>query len=141
MKTDRKIRVLISKPGLDGHEQGARLISRCLRDAGMEVIYGGTRQTPEMVAATALQEDVDVIGLSFLSGAHKELTQETVNLMKAKSMNNVVLVLGGIIPLKDIEFLKSLGVSAVFGPGSDTRDIIRTIVEAVGKKQKKSSND
>lgn len=135
MKPDR-IKVLIAKIGLDGHEMGARLISRALMDAGMEVIYTGPRQTPETVVPTALQEDVDVIGLSFLSGAHKEHTARIISLMKERSIDpsKIVLLVGGIIPVKDIPHLKSLGVDAVFGPGSDTRTIAQTIIETVQKK-------
>ena len=136
MKQDR-IRVLIAKPGLDGHEMGARLISRVLMDAGMEVIYSGPRQTTEVVVSTALQEDVDVIGLSFLTGAHREHTAKIIRLMQEKGVNpdKTVLVVGGIIPPKDVDYLKSLGVDAVFGPGSDTRVIVETIKEAVRKKR------
>ena len=126
----------MAKPGLDGHEMGARLITRCLMEAGMEVIYTGTRQTPDMVVAAALQEDVDVVALSFLSGSHKELTKEVVRLMKEKGLNDMVLMVGGIIPVKDIDYLKSLGVYAVMGPGSDTRLITRTFTEAVQQKRK-----
>lgn len=135
MKND-KIRVLIAKPGLDGHEMGARLISRVLRDAGMEVIYTGPRQPCDAVVATALQEDVDVVGLSFLTGAHKEHTSEIMRIMRERGMepSKLVIAVGGIIPLKDVDYLKSLGVDAVFGPGSDTRDIVRAISEAVEKK-------
>ena len=135
MKQD-KIRVLVAKPGLDGHEMGARLISRVLMDAGMEVIYSGPRQTTEVVVSTALQEDVDVIGLSFLTGAHREHTAKIIRLMQEKGVNpdKTVLVVGGIIPPKDVDYLKSLGVDAVFGPGSDTRVIVETIKEAVRKK-------
>ena len=107
----------------------------------MEVVYTGTRQTPEMVVAAALQEDVDLVALSFLSGSHKELTAEVVRLMKENGLDDVALVVGGIIPVRDIDYLKSLGVCAIFGPGSDTRDIIRTIAEAVEKKQRQSSNE
>ena len=140
MKQDR-IRVLIAKPGLDGHEMGARLISRVLMDAGMEVIYTGPRQTPEMVASTALQEDVDVIGLSFLTGAHKEHTAKVIRLMKEKGvdLDRTVLVLGGIIPPEDVNYLKSLGADAVFGPGSDTRVITETIREALNRKRGEKS--
>ena len=132
-----KIRVLVAKPGLDGHEMGARLISRCLMDAGMEAIYTGPRQTPEMVVSAAVQEDVDVIGLSYLTGAHKEHTTKIIRLMAegGLDLNRIILVVGGIIPPKDVDYLKSLGVDAVFGPGSDTRVIIKTIVEAVRKKR------
>ena len=136
---DNMIRVLIAKPGLDGHEMGARLISLVLMEAGMEVIYTGPRQTPEMVVSTALQEDTDVIGLSFLTGAHREHTAKIIRLMKEKGMDldKTVLVVGGIIPPKDVEYLKSLGVDAVFGPGSDTRVIAKTINEAARKKKGK----
>ncbi|MFC1981235.1 cobalamin B12-binding domain-containing protein [Chloroflexota bacterium] len=131
------IRVLIAKPGLDGHEMGARLVSRALMDAGMEVIYTGPRQTPETVVSTALQEDVDVIGLSFLTGAHKEHTAKVMRLMEERGMDlgKTVLVVGGIIPPKDVDYLISLGVDAVFGPGSDTRNIAKTISDAMQKKR------
>ncbi len=140
MKQDR-IRVLIAKPGLDGHEMGARLISRVLMDAGMEVIYTGPRQTPEMVASAALQEDVDVIGLSFLTGAHKEHTAKVIRLMKENEMDlsKTVLVVGGIIPQEDVNYLKSLGIDAVFGPGSDTRVIVKTSREALNRKRGEKS--
>ena len=133
-----KIRVIVAKPGLDGHEMGARLISRTLMDAGMEVIYTGPRQTPDMVVSTALQEDTDVIGLSFLTGAHKEHTAKVIRLMKENGLDlqKTVLVVGGVIPADDIDYLKSLGVDAVFGPGSDTRVIAKTITEAVNKKRR-----
>lgn len=136
MKQDR-IRVLIAKPGLDGHEMGARLISRVLMDAGMEVIYTGPRQTAEMVVTTALQEGVDVIGLSFLTGAHREHTAKIIRLMGEKGVDpdKTVLAVGGIIPPKDVDYLKSLGVDAVFGPGSDTRVIVNAITEAVREKR------
>ena len=116
---------------------GARLISRVLMDAGMEVIYTGPRQTPETVVSTALQEDADVIGLSFLTGAHREHTAKIIRLMKEKGMDKdrTVMVVGGIIPPKDVDYLKSLGVDAVFGPGSDTRVIAKAIIEAVRKKR------
>ena len=132
-----RIRVLIAKPGLDGHEMGARLISRVLMDAGMEVIYTGPRQTAETVVSIALQEDVDVIGLSFLTGAHKEHTAKIIHLMAEKGVerDKTVLVVGGIIPPKDVDYLKSLGVDAVFGPGSDTRVIVKTITEILRKRR------
>ena len=132
-----KPKVLVAKPGLDGHEMGARLIARVLMDAGMEVIYTGPRQTAEMVVATALQEDVDIIGLSFLGGSHKEHTAKITELMKAKGMGDIVLVEGGIIPELDYDYLKSLGVDAVFGPGSDTRVITKTILDTWEKKRGK----
>lgn len=131
----KKIKVLMAKPGLDGHEMGARLITRCLMEAGMEVVYTGTHQTPEMVVAGALQEDVDVVALSFLSGSHKELTAEVVRLMKGKKLDDVALIVGGIIPVKDIEYLKSLGAYAVMGSGSDTRTITQTVIDAVQNKR------
>ncbi|MFH1650613.1 MAG: cobalamin B12-binding domain-containing protein [Chloroflexota bacterium] len=133
----KRERVLIAKPGLDGHEMGARLISRALMDAGMEVIYSGPRQTPEMVVNTALQEDVSVIGLSYLTGAHKEHTSRIIRLMQSKGMDpgRIVLVVGGIIPPRDVAYLKTLGVDAVFGPGSDTRVITQTIREAIDRKR------
>ena len=132
-----RIRVLMAKPGLDGHEMGARLISRVLMDAGMEVIYTGPRQTPEMVVSTALQEDVDVIGLSFLTGAHKEHAAKLMRLMKERGidLSKTVLVAGGIIPPKDVSYLLSMGMDAVFGPGSDTRTIVKTITDAIQKKR------
>ena len=132
-----RIRVLIAKPGLDGHEMGARLISRALMDAGMEVIYTGPRQTPETVVFTAMQEDVDVIGLSFLTGAHREHTNKIIRLMKENRMDldKIVLVVGGIIPGGDVNYLKSLGVNAVFTPGSNTSVIVKTITKAVHEKR------
>jgi methylmalonyl-CoA mutase C-terminal domain/subunit len=135
---ERKVRALIAKPGLDGHEMGARLIARVLMDAGMEVIYTGSRQTPEMIVSTAAQEDVDMLGLSFLTGAHKEHTARIVDLMKKKGIDDVVLVVGGVIPSTDMPYLKSIGVDAVFGPGSDTRVIIDTINDLLKKKGRRN---
>jgi methylmalonyl-CoA mutase C-terminal domain/subunit len=123
----RKIRVLIAKPGLDGHDRGAKVIARTLRDAGMEVIYTGLRQTPEMIVEAALQEDVDVIGLSILSGAHMALTPRIMELVRANGLDDVKIILGGIIPDEDIPALKDMGVSAVFGPGTNTADIVEHI--------------
>lgn len=125
--SERKIRVLIAKPGLDGHDRGAKVIARTLRDAGMEVIYTGLRQTPEMIIEAALQEDVDVIGLSILSGAHMALTPRIMELLKENDMEDVALIIGGIIPPEDMDKLKDMGVSGVFGPGSDTGEIVRFI--------------
>ncbi len=125
--TDRKIRVLVAKPGLDGHDRGAKIIARALRDAGMEVIYTGLRQTPEMIVEAALQEDVDVIGLSILSGAHMALTPRIFELMRANGLEDVKVILGGIIPDSDIESLKAMGVSGIFGPGANTTDIVAHI--------------
>lgn len=120
----KKVRVLIAKPGLDGHETGAKLVSRALRDAGMEVIYTGPRQTPEMIVQAAVQEDVDLIGLSILSGAHKEFASRVIDLMKEKGVENTPIVMGGIIPQEDVPALKEMGVKAVFGPGTSTEDIV-----------------
>ncbi len=125
--TDRKIRVLVAKPGLDGHDRGAKVVARALRDAGMEVIYTGIRQTPEMIAEAALQEDVDVVGLSILSGAHMSLCPRILELLHAEGMEDVVVLVGGIIPDDDVEPLKKLGVKGVFGPGTSTHDIVEFI--------------
>ena len=130
--TDRKIRVLVAKPGLDGHDRGAKVVARALRDAGMEVIYTGIRQTPEMIAEAALQEDVDVVGLSILSGAHMALCPRVVELLQAQDMADVVVLVGGIIPDDDVAPLKALGVKGVFGPGTSTGDIVGFIREQVG---------
>jgi methylmalonyl-CoA mutase C-terminal domain/subunit len=124
---DRKIRVLVAKPGLDGHDRGAKVVARALRDAGFEVIYTGIRQTPEMIAEAALQEDVDVIGLSILSGAHMALCPRVVQLVRQNGMDNVVILVGGIIPDEDIASLKQAGIEEVFGPGTSTQDIIAFI--------------
>jgi len=129
--TERKIRVLVAKPGLDGHDRGAKVVARALRDAGMEVIYTGLRQTPEMIVEAALQEDVDVIGLSILSGAHMALVPRILELMKAHDLNDVKLILGGIVPDEDIPVLEQMGVSGIFGPGSDTQQIIEHIRKVV----------
>ena len=130
--TDRKIRVLVAKPGLDGHDRGAKVVARALRDAGMEVIYTGIRQTPEMIAEAALQEDVDVVGLSILSGAHMALCPRVVELLRAQDMADVVVLVGGIIPDDDVAPLKALGVKGVFGPGTSTGEIVAFIREQVG---------
>jgi len=126
---DRKIRVLIAKPGLDGHDRGAKIIARALRDAGMEVIYTGLRQTPEMIASSAIQEDVDVIGLSVLSGAHNTLCPQLMGLLRDKGMNDVMVLLGGIIPEADIPALKKVGIAEIFLPGTSTQDIVSYIRE------------
>ena len=131
--SDRKIRVLVAKPGLDGHDRGAKVVARALRDAGMEVIYTGIRQTPEMIAEAALQEDVDVVGLSILSGAHMALCPRVVELLQAQDMADVVVLVGGIIPDDDVAPLKALGVKGVFGPGTSTGEIVRFIREQVGE--------
>ena len=126
-----KIRVLIAKPGLDGHDRGAKIIARALRDAGMEVIYTGLRQSPEQIVAAAAQEDVDAIGLSILSGAHLPICRRIHELLVAKEMGSVKVFVGGIIPQQDIPELKALGVSEVFLPGASTQDVIRLIQSAV----------
>lgn len=125
MPGDAPIRVLIAKPGLDGHDRGAKVVARALRDAGMEVIYTGIRQTPAMIAEAALQEDVQVVGISILSGAHMELFPRIVGEMKQRGIDDVLLFCGGIIPDSDVEQLKTIGFQGVFGPGTDTGDIIR----------------
>jgi len=129
--TDKKIRVLVAKPGLDGHDRGAKVVARALRDAGMEVIYTGLRQTPEMIAEAALQEDVDIVGLSILSGAHMALAPRILELLKANGQGRVKVFIGGIVPDEDVPQLKQMGVTGVFGPGASTEDIIRDIKEAV----------
>ena len=128
---ERKIRVLVAKPGLDGHDRGAKVVARALRDAGMEVIYTGIRQTPEMIAEAALQEDVDVVGLSILSGAHMALFPRIVELLRQNGMTDVLVVAGGIIPDEDMVALKQMGVSAIFGPGTSTQDIVAYIEQNV----------
>ena len=120
----RKIRVLVAKVGLDGHDRGAKVVARALRDAGMEVIYTGLHQTAEMIVETAVQEDVDVIGLSLLSGAHMTLFRDVTRLLKEKNMGDVLVVAGGVIPDNDVSSLKKTGVARVFGPGTPTEDII-----------------
>ena len=123
----QKIRVLVAKAGLDGHDRGAKVVARALRDAGMEVIYTGLRQTPEMIAEAALQEDVDVVGLSVLSGAHMALLPRVVELLRENGMQDVLVVAGGIIPDEDVASLKEAGVQGIFGPGTLTEDIITFI--------------
>jgi len=124
---DPKIRVLVAKPGLDGHDRGAKVIARALRDAGMEVIYTGLRQTPEMVVNAALQEDVQVIGLSILSGAHNAIVPRVMDLLKQNKMDDVLVLVGGIIPDQDIEGLKKAGVGGIFQPGTAMDDIVKFI--------------
>lgn len=124
---EKKIRVLIAKPGLDGHDRGAKIIARALRDAGMEVIYTGLRQTPEMIVQAALQEDVQVVGLSILSGAHMSLVPRVLDLMKEADLGDVRVFVGGIIPQEDAKALLELGVSAVYGPGTPTTQVIEDI--------------
>ncbi|MCC6626669.1 MAG: cobalamin B12-binding domain-containing protein [Chloroflexi bacterium] len=127
MSPPRRLRVIIAKPGLDGHDRGAKVIARALRDAGMEAVYTGLRQTPEMIVASAVQEDVDAIGLSILSGAHMQLFSDVLRLMRAAGLDDVLLFGGGIIPPDDVELLRQQGVAAIFGPGSSLADIVAFI--------------
>jgi len=127
----RKIRVLVAKPGLDGHDRGAKIVARALADAGMEVIYLGIRQTPEHIANAAIQEDVDVVGLSILSGAHDTLFPKVVDLLRKKGRKNIPVIGGGIIPPDDARKLKESGIAEIFGPGTDTQDIITYIKKVV----------
>jgi methylmalonyl-CoA mutase C-terminal domain/subunit len=133
MAAEMPIRVLVAKPGLDGHDRGAKVIVRALRDAGMEVIYTGIRQTPEMIVAAALQEDVDVIGLSILSGAHLAIFPRIMELLKAQGMDDVIVLAGGIIPDEDIPRVSAMGVQGVFGPGTPLSAIVEFIREQVGR--------
>jgi len=128
---ERKIRVLIAKPGLDGHDRGAKIVARALRDAGMEVVYTGLHQTAEQVVKTAIQEDVDVIGLSLLSGAHMTLFVDVANLLKEKKMDDVLFIGGGIIPEGDVPVLKEAGIAGVFGPGTPVEDIVTFVKKNV----------
>jgi methylmalonyl-CoA mutase C-terminal domain/subunit len=129
--SDRKIRVLVAKPGLDGHDRGAKVIARALRDAGMEVIYTGLRQTPEMIAAAALQEDVDAVGVSILSGAHNTLCPRIVALLREKGLDDCLVLVGGIVPKEDITRLKEQGIAEIFLPGTSTEDIVKFLRENV----------
>ena len=126
---ERKIRVLVAKPGLDGHDRGAKVIARALRDAGMEVIYTGLRQTPEMIAAAAVQEDVDAVGISILSGAHRTLCPRILDLLREQGMDDTLVLVGGIVPQEDIADLKAKGIAEVFLPGTSTEDIVTFIRE------------
>ena len=135
---ERKIRVLVAKPGLDGHDRGAKVIARALRDAGMEVIYTGLRQTPEMIAEAALQEDVSVVGLSILSGAHMALVPRILELLRANGLDDVSLFLGGIIPDEDVPALKAMGVAGIFGPGTSTEAVVAAVTGAVRGSQAES---
>lgn len=129
MRKERKIRVLIAKPGLDSHDRGAKVVARALRDAGMEVIYTGLRQTPQQIVETALQEDVDVIGLSILSGAHKTLFPRIMRLLREQDLTDVMVFAGGIIPEEDVVKMKKLGIKEIFGPGTTTETIIRYVLD------------
>jgi len=134
MAETKKIRVLIAKPGLDSHDRGAKVVARALRDAGMEVIYTGLRQTPEQIAETALQEDVDVIGLSILSGAHKTLFPRIMKLLKEQGLTDVMVFAGGIIPEEDVSDMKKLGIKEIFGPGTTTEEIIQYVMNHLPKR-------
>ena len=129
--SERKIRAIVAKPGLDGHDRGAKVVARALRDAGMEVIYTGLRQTPEMIAEAALQEDADVVGLSILSGAHMALAPRVLELLAANGQTHVKVFLGGIIPDEDVPKLKEMGVAGIYGPGTLTDTIVQDIQESV----------
>lgn len=129
MAQERRIKVLIAKPGLDGHDRGAKVVARALRDAGMEVIYTGIRQTPAMIAEAALQEDVDAVGLSILSGAHRELFPRVVEELRARGVSDVLLFGGGIIPAEDVPALRKLGFKGIFGPGTPTAEIVQFVRE------------
>jgi len=135
VKKEKKIRVVIAKPGLDSHDRGAKIVARALRDAGMEVIYTGLRQTPEQIVETALQEDVDIIGLSILSGAHSTLFPKIIELLKKKGLNDVLVFAGGIIPQEDIPILKKIGIKEVFGPGTPTSTLVEFVRENAPKRR------
>jgi len=135
MSEERRIRVLVAKPGLDGHDRGAKVVARALRDAGMEVIYTGLRQTPEMIAEAALQEDVDVVGLSILSGAHLALLPRITELLRKNGMADVLVIAGGIIPDEDVPALEAAGIARVFGPGTPTDEIAAYIRQQVAERR------
>jgi methylmalonyl-CoA mutase C-terminal domain/subunit len=137
MSDEQKIRVLIAKPGLDGHDRGAKVVARALRDFGMEVIYTGLRQTPEMIAQSALQEDVDVVGVSILSGAHLELFPLVIEQLREKGLENKIVLAGGIIPEEDHSVLQQMGVKGIFGPGTPTNEIADFIKKATAEKKAK----
>jgi methylmalonyl-CoA mutase C-terminal domain/subunit len=135
---EQPIRVLVAKPGLDGHDRGAKVVARALRDAGMEVIYTGIRQTPEMIAEAAVQEDVDVVGLSILSGAHLDLFPRIVELLRERGKDDVLLVCGGIIPDEDIPTLKQMGFEGIFGPGTLTQDLVKFVQDQSARRREKA---
>ena len=135
MTTQYPIRVLVAKPGLDGHDRGAKIIARALRDAGMDVIYTGIRQTPQMIVEAALQEDVDVIGLSILSGAHMDLFPQILDGLESNKMQDVPVIAGGIIPESDMADLRRMGVSAIYGPGTTTTDIVERVRQLAAERQ------
>ena len=130
---EKKIKILIAKPGLDGHDRGAKIVARTLRDAGMEVVYTGLHQTPEQIVATAVQEDVDGIGVSILSGSHNYQFKKIMDLLKEKKIDDIVVFGGGIIPDEDIQGLKNIGVKEVFTPGTSTEEIVKFVRESIGK--------
>lgn len=134
---ERKIRVIVAKPGLDGHDRGAKVVARALRDAGMEVIYTGLRQTPEQIVTTAIQEDVDAVGLSILSGAHEHYFREVIELLKSEGAEDIIVFGGGVIPEGDVPSLKAMGVKAVFGPGTSTSEIVEWLKNAVHERRTK----
>jgi methylmalonyl-CoA mutase C-terminal domain/subunit len=134
MSDERKIRVVVAKPGLDGHDRGAKIIARALRDAGMEVIYTGLHQTPEQIAATVIQEDADAVGLSILSGAHMTLVPRVVTLLEEQGVDDVVITVGGTIPAEDVDELKEMGVAEVFTPGASTDEIVEYIRGAAAQR-------
>ncbi len=136
--TQRKIRVVVAKPGLDGHDRGAKIIARALRDAGMEVIYTGLHQTPEQIVATVVQEDADAVGLSILSGAHMTLVPRIVDLLRAEGIEDVVITVGGTIPSEDVPELKKLGVAEIFTPGAPTQQIIDFIRDTVAERRRQA---
>jgi len=135
MSSERRIRVVVAKPGLDSHDRGAKIVARAFRDAGMEVIYTGLRQTPEQIVETALQEDVDVIALSILSGAHLALFPRIMELLKQKGLDDILVFAGGIIPKEDVPHLKKIGITEVFGPGTTTDTLVKFVVENVCKRR------
>lgn len=137
----RRARVLVAKPGLDGHDRGAKIVARALRDAGCEVIYTGIRQTPQMIAEAALQEDVDVVGLSILSGAHLTLCPKVVQLLRAQGQDDVRVLVGGIVPEEDISRLHEAGIDAIFGPGTPTRAIVHFVDEAVRERLAREASE
>lgn len=135
MAEERRIRVLIAKPGLDGHDRGAKVVARALRDAGMEVIYTGIRQTPQMIVEAALQEDVDALGLSILSGAHMALFPRVMELLKEKGLEGIVVFAGGIIPEEDVPTLKEMGIKTIFGPGTSLHEIVDFVKAGVAERK------
>lgn len=135
--SERRIRVIVAKPGLDGHDRGAKVVARALRDAGMEVIYTGLRQTPESIVETAIQEDADAIGISILSGAHEHYFKEIIELLKSRNAGDIIVFGGGVIPESDIPKLVAMGAGAIFGPGTSTKDCIEWIQKAVAEKRSK----